>query len=113
MPKKLYHLSQAWFVWGLAATFYFSDYLARVAPGVMHKELQADFGINEVGFTTLTSFFLYPLYPHADSRWIDCRSFCHTVFVNFYVINYRNRVLCFRYVSWIGVGFFRAFTHRI
>ena len=60
MPKKLYNLSQAWFVWGLAATFYFSDYLARVAPGVMHRELQADFGINEVGFPALTSFFYIP-----------------------------------------------------
>ena len=26
----------AWLVWGLAAAFYFSDYLARVAPTVMH-----------------------------------------------------------------------------
>lgn len=60
MPKKRYSLSQAWFVWGLAATFYFSDYLARVAPGVMHRELQVDFGINEVGFTTLTAFFYIP-----------------------------------------------------
>lgn len=60
MPKKLSNLSKAWLVWGLAATFYFSDYLARVAPGVMHKELQADFGINEVGFTTLTAFFYIP-----------------------------------------------------
>ncbi|NDH68022.1 MAG: MFS transporter [Gammaproteobacteria bacterium] len=60
MPKKFFKLSQAWFVWGLAATFYFSDYLARVAPGVMHRELQADFGINEVGFTTLTAFFYIP-----------------------------------------------------
>lgn len=60
MPKQLKGLSQAWFVWGLAATFYFSDYLARVAPGVMHRELQADFGINEVGFTTLTAFFYIP-----------------------------------------------------
>ena len=60
MPKKFFKLSQAWFVWGLAATFYFSDYLARVSPGVMHRELQADFGINEVGFTTLTAFFYIP-----------------------------------------------------
>lgn len=60
MNKKSYSLSQAWVVWGLAATFYFSDYLARVAPGVMHRELQADFGINEVGFTTLTAFFYIP-----------------------------------------------------
>lgn len=57
---KLYKQSQAWFIWGLAATFYFSDYLARVAPGVMHRELQLAFSINEMGFTTLTSFFYIP-----------------------------------------------------
>lgn len=60
MRKKQFNLSQAWFVWGLAATFYFSDYLARVAPGVMHRELQVAFSMNEVGFTTLTAFFYIP-----------------------------------------------------
>ena len=47
----------AWVVWGLAATFYFSDYLARVAPGVMHQSLQIAFGINEAGFGILTASF--------------------------------------------------------
>ena len=50
----------AWLVWGLAATFYFSDYLARVAPGVMHRYLQIDFGINEVGFGVLFASFYVP-----------------------------------------------------
>ena len=50
----------AWLVWGLAATFYFSDYLARVAPGVMHRYLQIDFGINEVGFGILFASFYIP-----------------------------------------------------
>ncbi len=53
-------LTFAWIVWGLAATFYFSDYLARVAPGVMHRSLQIDFGINEVGFGILTASFYIP-----------------------------------------------------
>ncbi|KTC94365.1 MFS transporter [Legionella erythra] len=53
-------LSFAWIVWGLAAAFYFSDYLARVAPGVMHRSLQIDFGINEVGFGILTASFYIP-----------------------------------------------------
>lgn len=52
--------STAWIVWGLAAFFYFSDYLARVAPGVMHKQLQYAFGINEVGFGILTASFYVP-----------------------------------------------------
>jgi len=54
------YLGFAWVVWGLAATFYFSDYLARVAPGVMHRYLQIDFGINEVGFGILTASFYIP-----------------------------------------------------
>lgn len=53
-------LGFAWIVWGLAATFYFSDYLARVAPGVMHRSLQIDFGINEAGFGILTASFYFP-----------------------------------------------------
>lgn len=50
----------AWLIWGLAAAFFFTDYLARVAPGVMHRYLQMDFGINEVGFNVLTASFYVP-----------------------------------------------------
>lgn len=53
-------LGYAWLVWGLAAAFFFSDYMARVAPGVMHRFLQIDFGINEVGFGILTASFYVP-----------------------------------------------------
>ena len=53
-------LGFAWLIWGLAAAFYFSDYLARVAPGVMHRYLQIDFGINEAGFGILTASFYVP-----------------------------------------------------
>lgn len=54
------HLKQAWIVWGLAALFYFSDYLARVAPGVMHRQLQLAFGLTEVGFGIITASFYVP-----------------------------------------------------
>jgi MFS family permease len=54
------YLGYAWLIWGLAATFYFSDYMARVAPGVMHRFLQIDFGINEAGFGILTASFYIP-----------------------------------------------------
>ncbi|WP_058533379.1 MFS transporter [Legionella saoudiensis] len=54
------YLGVAWLVWGLAAAFYFSDYMARVAPGVMHRYLQMDFGINEAGFGILTASFYIP-----------------------------------------------------
>lgn len=50
----------AWVVWGLAAAFYFSDYVARVAPSVMHRNLQIDFGINEAQYGILTAFFYIP-----------------------------------------------------
>ncbi|MCP0913937.1 MFS transporter [Legionella septentrionalis] len=53
-------LSYAWLIWGLAAAFYFTDYMARVAPGVMHRHLQIDFGINEAGFGILTASFYVP-----------------------------------------------------
>lgn len=57
---RISHLGFAWIVWGLAAAFYFSDYLARVAPGVMHRSLQIDFGINEAEFGILTASFYIP-----------------------------------------------------
>lgn len=57
---RIGQLGFAWIVWGLAAAFYFSDYLARVAPGVMHRSLQMDFGINEAGFGILTASFYFP-----------------------------------------------------
>lgn len=53
-------LRYAWLIWGLAATFYFSDYLARVAPGVMHRYLQMDFGMTQAGFGILFASFYVP-----------------------------------------------------
>lgn len=50
----------AWIVWGLAAAFYFSDYMARVAPSVMHRSLQLAFGINEASFGILIASFYIP-----------------------------------------------------
>ncbi|ASQ44914.1 MFS transporter [Legionella clemsonensis] len=57
---RVNQLGFAWIVWGLAAAFYFSDYMARVAPGVMHRSLQIAFGINEAGFGILTASFYFP-----------------------------------------------------
>ena len=58
--EKKSSLGTAWLIWGLAAAFFFIDYMARVAPSVMHRYLQVDFGINEAGFATLTAFFYVP-----------------------------------------------------
>ncbi len=57
---KKSRMGYAWLIWGLSASFYFSDYLARVAPGVMHRSLQHDFGISEAGFGILTASFYIP-----------------------------------------------------
>lgn len=53
-------IGYAWLVWGLAGAFFFTDYMARVAPGVMHRYLQLDFNINEAGFGILTASFYIP-----------------------------------------------------
>lgn len=58
--ERFGQLGFAWIIWGLAAAFYFSDYLARVAPGVMHRHLQMTFGINEAQFGILTASFYIP-----------------------------------------------------
>ncbi|NCT57616.1 MAG: MFS transporter [Legionella sp.] len=57
-PQK--KLRIAWLVWGLAAAFYFFDYMARVTPSVMHRFLQLDFGMNEAQFGILTASFYVP-----------------------------------------------------
>jgi MFS family permease len=53
-------LGIAWLVWGLAAAFYFSDYLARVTVNVMHRYLQIDFNMNEAQFGILSASFYVP-----------------------------------------------------
>ncbi len=50
----------AWLIWGLAAAYFFSDYLARVSPGVMGRELQLAFSVSTAGLGLLSSFFYYP-----------------------------------------------------
>lgn len=50
----------AWLVWGLAAAYFFSDYLARVSIGVMGRELQISFEVSAGALGLLSSFFYYP-----------------------------------------------------
>lgn len=49
-----------WLVWGLAAAYFFSDYFARVSPGVMSRELQLAFSVSAAGLGGLSAFFYYP-----------------------------------------------------
>lgn len=58
--KKDISSGVAWFVWSLAAAYFFFDYLARVSPGVMSRELQLSFGVSATELGLLTSFFYYP-----------------------------------------------------
>ncbi|MDX2345653.1 MAG: MFS transporter, partial [Legionella sp.] len=58
--KNKKNLNVAWLIWGLAAAFYFSDYLARVTVNVMHRYLQLDFNMNEAQFGMLSASFYVP-----------------------------------------------------
>lgn len=49
----------AWIVWGLAAAFFFCEYLARLAPSVMVPELMRDFAVDACGLGSLSAFFYY------------------------------------------------------
>ncbi len=46
-----------WLIWGLAAAFFFAEYFARIAPGVMADELMRDFKINALALGTLSACF--------------------------------------------------------
>lgn len=48
-----------WLVWGLAAAFFFCEYFARVAPGVMVPDLMRDFQVNALALGSLSAFFYY------------------------------------------------------
>lgn len=48
-----------WIVWGLAASFFLVEYLARVAPGVMVDELMRDFHVLGFALGSLSAFFYY------------------------------------------------------
>jgi MFS family permease len=51
--------SYPWIVWGLAAAFFFSEYFARVAPGVMVPDLMRDFKVTALTLGSLSAFFYY------------------------------------------------------
>ena len=50
---------RAWVVWGLAAAFFFAEYFARVAPGVMAPELMRAFKVRAFSLGELSAFFYY------------------------------------------------------
>jgi sugar phosphate permease len=48
-----------WLVWGLGATFFLAEYLARVAPAVMVPDLMRAFHITALQIGALSAFFYY------------------------------------------------------
>lgn len=52
-----------WSVWGLAAVFYFYEFVLRVSPSVMVPELMESFGITASAVGVLSAFYLYAYAP--------------------------------------------------
>jgi sugar phosphate permease len=58
IPGKRYYLKTL-FMWGLAATFYFYDYLLQVSPSAMKPELMLSFVKDAEDFGSLSAYCLY------------------------------------------------------
>lgn len=58
-PKE-HHWFYPWLIWGLGAGFFFSEYLGRVAPGVLVPELTQEFHVNALMLGALSSMFMWP-----------------------------------------------------
>lgn len=54
---------QGWLICGLAALFYFYEYLLRVSPAVMSNELMLNYHINAAGFGLLSGVYMYIYSP--------------------------------------------------
>ncbi len=50
---------RAWVVWLLASSFFFAEYFARVAPGVMVPDLMRDFKVGAFQLGSLSAYFYY------------------------------------------------------
>lgn len=61
MKKK--HNWMRWVIWFLAISFYFYEYMIRVAPSVMVPNIMKSFSIGAGTFGTITAFYLYAYAP--------------------------------------------------
>jgi len=52
-----------WFVWALAAFFYFYEYLLRISPSVMVPELMTAFNVDGGSVGLLSAFYFYSYSP--------------------------------------------------
>lgn len=57
--KLLQNPYYPWLVWGLAASAFFIEYFARVAPAVMVDSLMHDFKVQALALGSLSAFFYY------------------------------------------------------
>jgi MFS family permease len=83
-----------WLIWSIASLFFFTEYLARVAPSVMEGQLLHDLNLNATEFGLLSSFFYYAyvgmqlpvgaLMDRYNSRFILCFS-CFTCALGCYL----------------------------
>lgn len=48
-----------WLIWTLGAGFFFAEYLARIAPGVMVPQLMNSFNVTALGIGSMSAFFYY------------------------------------------------------
>ncbi len=48
-----------WIIWAGCRRFFFCEYFARVAPGVMVPELMRDLSVTAFGLGSLSAFFYY------------------------------------------------------
>lgn len=58
--KSIYRKIQPWLNWFLGASFFFSEYFARVDPSAMVTQLMAAFSIGGEALGNLSGFFYYP-----------------------------------------------------
>lgn len=59
LNRCLQHPYYPWLIWGLAASAFFIEYFARVAPGVMVDSLMHDFKVQALALGSLSAFFYY------------------------------------------------------
>ena len=59
ITRCLQHPYYPWLIWGLAASAFFIEYFARVAPGVMIDSLMRDFKVQALALGSLSAFFYY------------------------------------------------------
>jgi MFS family permease len=52
-----------WLIWGLAAIFYFYEFVLRVSPSVMIPELMRSFSITASAVGVMSAFYLYAYAP--------------------------------------------------